>query len=297
MVDVEAVLEGSIDLHAHGFPEVGMDFAGPGGMDSCIEWAREARDVGMDGFLIKSHFFPSVTLAQNVDAEVDGIDVYGSTVLNPTSGGITELTAEIAGRLESGIVYMPTWSAAHDIACGGFSSHVADYYDHFDPTAFDGQRIVDEDGELTPEATAVLDELADYDVTIGTGHISPEESAVLTTAAVERGLRVVFDHPTSGSTNATVEQTRDIASRGAHVEFVALGTVGRFERVSYDELAEFIRDVGVDNCLVSTDAFSADSPSPPALMRKCIAGLAEAGFTEAELETMVQDNPRSAIGQ
>lgn len=127
MVDVEAVLEGSIDLHAHGFPEEGMDFAGPGGMDSCLAWAREARNVSMNGFLIKFHFFPSVTLAQNVDTAIDGIDVYGSTVLNPTSGGISELTAEIAGRLESGIVYMPTWSAAHDIACGGFSSHVAEY--------------------------------------------------------------------------------------------------------------------------------------------------------------------------
>lgn len=295
-VNVDDLLEGSIDLHAHGYPEVGMDFEGPGGMQSCLEWAMEARDVGMGGFLIKSHFFPSVPLAQNVDAEVDGIDVYGSTVLNPTSGGIDPLTAEIGGRLGSGIVYMPTWSASHDIECGGFSSHVSTYYDNFDPDSFDSLCIVDDDGDLKPEVHTVLDELAHFDVTVGTGHISPEESLTLADETADRGLSLVFDHPTSGSTNATVEQTKAMAERGAYVEFVALGTVGRFERVAYDELASFIRDIGVDHCLVSTDAFSADSPSPPELMRRCLDGLAETGFSTAELQTLVQENPRDALG-
>lgn len=295
-IDIDAVLRGSLDLHAHGYPEVGMDFDGPGGIRSCLEWAREARDVGMAGFLIKSHFFPSITLAQNVNAEVEGIDVYGSTVLNPTSGGIDALTAEIAGKLESGIVYMPTWSAAHDIECGGFSSHVDTYYDNYDPETFDGQRIVDADGDLRPEVHAVLDELERFDVTVGTGHISPTESLALAKETADRGLRLVFDHPTSGSTNATVEQTKEIASYGAFVEFVALGTVGRFERVEYDELADFIRAVGVDNCLVSSDAFSEDSPTPPALMRQCLEGLAETGFSAAELRMLVQENPAAALG-
>lgn len=293
---VKDVLTGSIDLHAHGYPEVGLDFPGPGDMTSCYEWAREAREAGMDGFLIKSHFFSSTTLAHNVDSAVDGIDVYGSTVLNPPSGGINELTAEISGRLDAGIVYMPTWSAEHDIKSGGFSSHVDGFYDNFDPESFDGARIVDDEGDLTPEVLAVLDELARHDVTVGTGHISPEESLTLAEATAERDIPLVFDHPTSPSTNATVEQTRRMAEKGAFVEFVALGTVGRFKRVDYPELAEFIWDVGVDNCLIATDAFSPDSPSPPELMRTCLEALADEGFSKAELDTLAKENPRRALG-
>jgi len=294
-MDIDSVLDGSTDLHAHGFPEVGVDFPGPGDMQSCYEWAREAREVGMDGFLIKSHFFSSATLAHNVNIEVDGIEVYGSTVLNQPSGGIDELTAEISGRLDATIVYMPTWSAQYDIDCGGFSSHVEEYYKHFETETFDGTTILDDDGELTPEVLAVLDELSKHDVTVGTGHIAPEESLALADAASERDVPIVFDHPTSPSTNATVEQAREMAEKGALAEFVALATVGRFKRLDYPEFAQWIRDVGVDNSLLATDAFSPDAPSPPELMREGIEALAEAGFSEAELETLVKTNPRRVL--
>ena len=294
-MNAEDILHGSVDIHAHGYPEVDVEFPGPGDMESCYEWAHEAREAGMGGFLIKSHLFSSTTLAHNIDSVVDDIDVYGSTVLNPPSGGIDELTAEVSGRLDAGIVYMPTWSAQHDIECGGFSAHVDDYYDNFDPASFDGTRITDGDGDLKPEVLAVLDELARHDVTIGTGHVSPKESLELADAAAERDLRLVFDHPTSPSTNATVEQTREMAQKGAFVEFVALGTLGRFKRVEYPELAEFIREVGVDNCLIATDAFSPDSPSPPELMRICLEELADTGFSQSELETLAKENPRRAL--
>jgi hypothetical protein len=221
--------------------------------------------------------------------------VYGSTVLNPPNGGINELVAEISGRLDAAIVYMPTWSAQHDIDRGGFSTHVDSFYNNFDPDTFDAVRIVDENGDLTPTVCAVLDELARHDVAVGTGHVSPEESLVLADAARERDIPLVFDHPTSPSTNATVDQTRQMAAKGALVEFVALGTVGRFKRVDYAELTEYVRDVGVDNCLIATDAFSLDAASPPELMETCLEALAEEGFSRAELEVLVKENPRRIV--
>lgn len=87
-----------------------------------------------------------------------------------------------------------------------------------------------------------------------------------------------------------------ITERGRYIEFCGIGTMGQFKRSEDDEMAEFIRTIGVDNCLLTSDAFSNDCPSPPEFFRRFVSNMLNQGFSEAGLETVVKTNPAELIG-
>ena len=84
-MDVEdRLLQGAIELHAHGYPEFSLRIRGR--VDD-IEWAEIVRAVGMRAIVIKSQVFPTVERAQLVRRVVSGIEVFGGITLNHTVGG------------------------------------------------------------------------------------------------------------------------------------------------------------------------------------------------------------------
>ena len=92
----DELLKGSIDLHAHGWPEFSLRIRG---RVSDIEWAEMARDAGMRAIVIKGAVFPSTERAHIIDGVVPGIKVFGGITLNSIVGGLSPFAVEITGEL------------------------------------------------------------------------------------------------------------------------------------------------------------------------------------------------------
>ena len=57
------------------------------------------------------------------------------------------------------------------------------------------------------------------------------------------------------------------------------------------ELADSIRKIGPDRCVLTTDFGQPENPPPAEGMRMAIASLLQAGLTAEEITKVVKDNP------
>src|ERR1700754_758464 len=97
----DRLLEGAFDTHAHGHPEFTLNM--PPRVDN-IEWARLAAAAGMRGFVVKSHIFPTTSVANMLRTLHPELDVFGGISCNPSSGGLSPLTVELAAQTGGRIV-------------------------------------------------------------------------------------------------------------------------------------------------------------------------------------------------
>ncbi len=96
------IVAGAYDTHVHVAPDVV-----PRRIDD-VSLAKRFRDVGMAGFVLKSHYVPTAERAEVVRAAVPGVDVLGALCLNVPVGGLNPVAVEIAGRGGARIVWLPT---------------------------------------------------------------------------------------------------------------------------------------------------------------------------------------------
>ena len=61
-------------------------------------------------------------------------------------------------------------------------------------------------------------------------------------------------------------------------------------------VVEWIKAVGVEQVVVSTDYFRAAQPNPPELFRLLLGTLYDAGLMAAEIRTVAAINPAHALG-
>ena len=73
-----------------------------------VSLARRCEEVGLAGFILKSHYTSTAERAAVVRGVVPGIAVLGALVLNRAIGGMNPLAVEIAAREGARVVWMPT---------------------------------------------------------------------------------------------------------------------------------------------------------------------------------------------
>src|SRR5581483_2162250 len=86
------LLRGAYDTHMHISPDVVERK-----IDD-ITLARKFAELGMAGFVLKSHYGSTAERAAVVRAAVPGVKVLGAIALNRAVGGINPLAVEIAAR-------------------------------------------------------------------------------------------------------------------------------------------------------------------------------------------------------
>jgi hypothetical protein len=150
-------------------------------------------------------------------------------------------------------------------------------------------------GALSGQGRALLEFCAANDLTLATGHVSWQESLAFAEEARRLGYgRLVFSHPLSSSVRAPLEAAQRAASLGAWVELcwtaVAPG------RLSAADAVNWIRQVGVEHVVLSTDRFRPESPNPPELFAELLGMLHDAGMGTEEISRMAADNPARALG-
>ncbi len=291
MGKADDLLRGAIDMHFHGYPELSFDTPH---RYTDEESARLMVKAGMRGFVLKSHFWPTVGRAYYLRQAVPDLEVFSSITLNSCVGGIKKWALEAAVKQGAKVVWMPSWSAKSDIRRNGVIHLVRRYLPSLEKyMENDGIALMDERGELFPEIKEILALIREYDIALFTGHISILESIALAREAKRIGYKkLVLNHPDSRSIGANFEQIVEFAGLGGYVEICALGLMPLFLRITPNDFKKTIQTVGASRCILTSDSFFEWAPSGPEMLRMLIASLLEVGIKEEEIIEMNQVNPK-----
>ena len=293
----DELLRGSIDLHAHSWPEFSLKMRGR--VDD-IEWAQLAQAAGMRAYVMKSHVFPTVTDAYLVNQVVPGIKVFGSITLNVNLGGLSPFAVELAGELGAKIVWMPTWSSKNGLTKGGVfmarMKQILSTIDQLIPSPEAGVTVLDAEGHLLPAVSEIIAIIKKYDMVLATGHLSIEESLALARAAGSAGIKFVLTHALNRQVDASIEQQKEIVRMGGYIEHCYITTMPLHGRLELSAIADSIKEVGPEHIIITTDAICAWNATPPELMRMFIASLLALGISEEAIKIMAHENPARLLG-
>ncbi|HZR98958.1 MAG TPA: DUF6282 family protein [Chloroflexota bacterium] len=292
----EEFLADAIDLHCH----IDLEFA-TGAFrkrEPEWEWLPKAEALGMRGILLKSHWWPTAVATPYIRELYRGpVEPFSSVVLNPVVGGTELWAVESAAALGARMVFLPTWGSCHDLRVQGhiIRNVFPHVYETFHPEQIAGTSFLDDQGRLTARGCELVAYCDEHDLTLGTGHVSWQESLAVIEEAHARGYgRVVFTHPLSGGIETPLEAAQRAASLGAWIEICWTNVApGRMDPV---DVVNWIKAVGVEQVVVSTDYFRTAQPSPPELFRLLLGTLYDAGLTAAEIRTVAALNPARALG-
>lgn len=293
----DELLNGSTDLHGHCWPEFSLRMRG---RVNDIEWARAARDAGMRAIVMKSNVFPSVERAYLVSQAVSGINVFGGITLNTILGGLSPFAVEVTGELGGKMVWMPSWSSRNDLAKGGlFLPRMKRFITTIGEVCAspeDGVTILNPQGQLLPVVEEILEIIKRYDMILASSHLTIEESLVLAKAAQKAEVKFILTHALNDRVNASIEQQKEIAATGGYIEHCYITVMPMHQRLELKRIAECIKAVGPEHCVISTDANAAWNAPPPELMRMFIGSLLALGIDVAGIRKMAQENPAKLLG-
>jgi hypothetical protein len=261
----DPVLRGAIDLHAHSGPDVReraiTDF----------DAARIARRAGIRAIVLKHHYSESAHRAEMVMLEVPGIDVYGGVILNLAVGGINPhaIRTMLGMQGDRGrVVWLPTWDAEAD-ASRQRESRLA-------------VPIV-EDGRLVPELAEVFQLIAENDLVLATGHISPDEILMVLPAARQAGVRrMLVTHARS-----SIPEMMQMVEEGAVLECI-------YSDISL--CASRIKAVGAEHFVLATDLGQPGRPNHTDGFKTLIMHMREEGITQEQIDMMVRVTPARLLG-
>jgi hypothetical protein len=139
-------------------------------------------------------------------------------------------------------------------------------------------------GTLLPEVLEVIALVAQHDLTLATGHVTPEETLQILKAAKAAGVkRLIVTHPLLDPqfTWMSIEQLKEAANLGA---ITAEGEPKRRALVA-------LKAIGASHFIVGSDAGLAGRANHTDTLARAAKSLRAAGVSDADLTLMFKDNP------
>ena len=280
---------GLIDFHTHAAPDIF------GRAIDDDELAALAASRQMEAIVFKNHVTHTADRAWLVRKHVPGIKVFGGITLNRAVGGLNPQAVEWMWRMQGGygrVVWFPTFDADNHVRKGG--------------TAPSGLRVVDERGQVLPEARAILKICAAQRLVVQTGHASAEEALALIEAAREEGCdRIVVTHAQFDVVDMSLAQMKKAAAMGGKMELCALlmltGPDSPLEwmrhapRIPLADTAARIKAVGAQHFVLGTDLGQTGNPTPADGLQMFVTGLLAQGITREQIETMGREVPGALL--
>lgn len=279
-------MRGVCDMHVHTNPDLRLraynDF----------ELAEAGIRVGARAIVIKSHLGFTVNRAAMANEFVrrmygddTGFTMYGGVVMNKVIGGVNPEAVEKGLKLGAKVIWLPTQSAKQHLLKMGK-----------DPA--DGIELV-RDGKVVPELKDVFSLIRDYDVTLGTAHVSPEEAFVVVEAARDAGVKkIVVTHPEWWIVGMSVEdQLRMVRDYDVILErCYAQNMGGGTYKSNLPDNLDIIREVGYKNVMVDTDGGQTENPHWELALEEYMQYLSDHGITDDELYYMTRTIPYRLLG-
>ena len=282
------LVRGAYDLHVHVEPDLAARR-----IDD-LTLARRFDELGLAGFVLKSHYAPTAERAAVVRAAVPSVDVLGAIVLNNGVGGLNAQAVEIAARGGARIVWLPTVDAENEAAEDAHASEKQPVWRRI-------QAELEEAGvgrgpvRLIEGALAqVLDVVVRHGLVLATGHLGRDEIVDVVDASVTVGARVVVTHPDYPTQDVPVDVQRQLAERGALLErcFAPIHT----GKVSWEQTFDAIHATRPERNVLSTDLGQPANPPVEDGLALMADRLLDAGFSEEDVRTMAVVNTRSVAG-
>ena len=288
-VSARALLQDAYDLHIHCSPDVI-----PRAQDG-LALARDARQAGMAGMLLKDHTAPTVGRVQVLNQLADGPRFLSALVLNPPVGGLNPFAVEAALHEGVDVVYLPTYAARHQIAVLGPHAFAPAYPR---PTGdWPGITVLDDGGALKAEVLEILDLIAQHDAILATGHLSPCEVLAVLAEAQRRGVRrLLVTHASSKTPGMSVAQQREAVGCGARIEHCLMGLLQGGDAL-VDQMRDQIRRVGPEHVILSSDLGQANNGPVVAGFAQLLDRMRHAGLGESEIRRMIVENPGELVGK
>jgi hypothetical protein len=271
------VLRDTVDLHIHSGPDIFPRSV------TALEAARAAQAARMRAIVLKSHSADTAARAEMV-REATGFPVYGGVTLNYPVGGLNPHAVLETARQGGRVVWFPSINARNFIP----RAHLAPMLAAAIPKGVRGL-AASHRGRLLPEAGRILDIIAENGLLLCAGHLAAADTAILFGEASRRGIeRMVVNHVDADFMNISVEDARALAAQGAFIEITKVGPI--------DRRAGLIRAVGVESCVLATDAGPTVNPPPARLFHETITGLRDLGFTPEEIRYLSVEVPSYLLG-
>ena len=290
------LLRGAYDTHIHVAPDVV-----PRIVDD-VTLATRFAALGMDGFILKSHYTCTAERASVVRAAVPGIDALGAIVLNRAVGGMNALAVEVAAREGVRTVWLPTVDSVNESherdASPGVSVPVwvklqlelREQGIEIPPVP-----VVDDSGAVLPETRAVFERIAHHGLLLATGHLARDEIFAVVDAALETGVtQIVITHPEFPAQNLGVEDQTALAAKGALLERCM--TTPHTGKIAWEDWIEHIRATEPEHSILSTDLGQVFNPPVEDGMGIMVDRLLDAGFNDEEVQVMAVANTRRVAG-
>jgi len=281
---------GVIDMHVHSHPDVfGRN------MDD-IDVAQLAKARGMRGILLKNHVSETASRAALVMKVVPGIEVFGGIVLNRAVGGINPDAVEWMHRIYGGrgkVVWLPTFESDKHVKTFG------------KPT--DTGLTVAPGGTVSPQMEAILKIIARENLLLATGHVHPEEVVAVVKRGKELGVKnMIVTHGFTSVPGLSMAQAKEVAANGAVIEicylqFLAgpnapMAFLTHWQQVGAKQVAQAIKEIGVDSLVVSGDLGQAGNMTHPDGLEQAIGAMRKEGISDADIDKMMRKTPARLLG-
>lgn len=282
---IASVLDGLVDMHVHSGPS-----PFPRRLDH-VEAAQEGARIGMRAMVAKSHHHNTQmdVLAMKGRLADVAATAYGGIALNSTVGGLNVHAVRMCLRMGGKVVWFPTISSGRHIDChpedGAFPTTTV-------PLTLERIDIVDDGGELKPEAGEILDEIKEQGAVVNGGHMYPEYIRTLFQAAKDRGItRMVVSHP-DFVIGADPDLCRELIGLGAFIEHeVGMYDPEGTQKWDPKQLLTWIEALGPEHVVLASDFGQKANPKPVDAWLRVASALLDLGLPEKDLRRMVCDNP------
>ena len=280
-------LKGICDMHVHTNPDLRTRAYND------LQLADAAVRVGARAIVIKSHLGFTVNRAaianeyvKRVYGENTGFTMYGGVVMNKVIGGVNPEAVEKGLKLGAKEIWLPTQSAKRHLEKMG-------------QNPADGIELV-RDGKVIPELIDVFKLVKDYDVALGTAHVSPEEAFTVVEAARDAGVKkIIITHPEWWVCDYSMEdQIRLVKDYDVILERCYAQNMGKGQpyHLNLKENAELIKEVGYEHVMVDTDGGQVENPDWEIEMYEYMHYLVEYGIPIEHVYHMTKTIPYRLLG-
>ena len=285
----DSQIEGAIDFHIHSSPDVI-----PRRLDD-FEVAESAARSHMKAVVLKNHYASTAARAVLVNKIVPQIQVFGGIVLNHSVGGINPDAVEAMHRIGGKygkVVWLPTVDSEHHLKLFGKSGI--------------GIKVA-ENGKILPETAAVLKIVAQENLVLETGHISPAEVMAVVSAANLLNIKnILITHAMADVPGLSLENMKTAAQMGAFLELAFVNDLmgenaadkghRNWHHVSINQMVAAIKLIGAEHFVLSTDLGRKPDPLPTEGYKLFVQKLKAEGISQREIDLMMKQNPASLLG-
>ena len=256
---VQEILTGSMDFNTQAYPDaenLRMD---------AMETARSAYESQMAGFVLKSAYYPSTPIAYLLNQMYPGLSIIGSITLNQFVGGLNPKAMMSPSSLNTKVVWIPKST----------------------------ENTLTKNYSLSNPMKEILKIIAANNLVLALDQLSYSENIIILEEAEKNHIaNIVTGFNNDIPNNDNLKHLTDF---GAFIEFRFSSCMPPNNPMSIKDIAEKIKFLGYDKCIVSSDFGQWYNPSPAEGIRLAISSLLKEGLDSTQITQLVKSNPLNIL--